>query len=61
MRVCQFRHYGNGGIRPAGKAEHRNRELLVFQKRQMLSIRHPLLDLWQSLRVYIKGDIIHTL
>jgi len=27
----------------------------------MLSIRHPLLDLWQSLRVYIKGDIIHTL
>jgi hypothetical protein len=53
MRVCQFRHYGNGEIRSAGKAEHRNRELLVFQKGQSLSIHCSLLDLLQILRVYI--------
>jgi hypothetical protein len=38
MRVCQFRHFGNGRIRPASKAEHRNRETLVFQKGVLLSI-----------------------
>lgn len=38
MRVCQFRHFGNGRIRPASKAEHRNRETLVFQKEEPVSI-----------------------
>jgi hypothetical protein len=38
MRVCQFRHFGNGRIRPASKAEHRNREPLVFQKQELMSI-----------------------
>ena len=60
MRVCQFRHFGNGRIRPASKAEHRNRESLVFQKGLPLSIRRTQLDLLPRISVYMTGKLLIT-